>query len=118
MKFIILSFVLLAFFSSCGNGSKNQATKDAIPACLQEQINEIEKKTFPNPPVQIDEYEYQGKKVFLFTADCCDQYNTLYNSDCKSICAPSGGFTGRGDGKCSDFDSTAKHVKLVWKKAG
>jgi len=116
MKFTVTSLLLLIIVSSCGNGSKSQtSTNDSIPACVREQINAIEKKTVTNPPLQIDEYEYQGKKTFLFKADCCDQFNALYDEDCKVICAPSGGYTGRGDGKCKDFDSTAKHIKLIWK---
>lgn len=70
----------------------------------------------PSSPVQIDEYIYNGKAVYLFTAPCCDQFNVLYNDSCKKICSPSGGITGKGDGKCDDFSKTARHVKLIWKE--
>ena len=52
---------------------------------------------------------------FLFSSNCCDQYNVAYDENCKAICAPSGGIAGSGDRKCLDFSSTAKFVKLVWK---
>jgi hypothetical protein len=31
------------------------------------------------------------------------------------ICSPTGGITGKGDGKCEDFSTKAKHIKLIWK---
>jgi len=68
-----------------------------------------------NPPAQVDEYMYKNKQVFLFSSNCCDQYNMLYDNQCNLVCAPSGGFAGRGDGKCPDFFETAKHIKLIWK---
>jgi hypothetical protein len=55
-----------------------------------------------------------GKKVYLFSADCCDQFNYLYDKDCNVICAPSGGFTGRGDGACANFKEMATDETLVW----
>jgi len=32
------------------------------------------------------------------------------------LCAPSGGITGKGDGKCPDFNEKAGEGKLIWKK--
>ena len=41
-----------------------------------------------------------GQLVYLHMALCCDQYNKAYNADGRYLCAPSGGFTGLGDGRC------------------
>ncbi len=118
MKNTWLVFIVLVLIS-CNSSSKEKQNKstdnDSIPACLREEIDNIEKKKIEYPPIQIDEYLYNGKRVFLYTADCCDQFNTLYDEQCKSICSPSGGMEGGGDHKCEDFSSTAKHVKLIWK---
>ena len=124
MKYLI-AIALFGFFSAgkCGkHKTKSETTnepqmeaKDPVPACIRKLIDTENKQSPPNTPVQVDEYLYNGKTVYLITAHCCDQYNMLYDDNCKEICAPSGGFTGRGDGKCKDFDSTAKHVKLIWK---
>ena len=84
-------------------------------SAFENRIEEIKKEPKWNPPAQVDEYSYNGKSVFLFSSNCCDQYNMLYNENCETICAPSGGLTGKGDNKCSDFFNTAKYVKLVWK---
>jgi hypothetical protein len=131
MKTILLP---LAFFfaMACGHTQKGSKTLpvvsetntstspirkiENIPACLAEQLTRIQSNQYENPPLQIDEYEYNGKKVYLFTADCCDQYNILFDENCKGFCAPSGGITGKGDGKCTDFKDNAKLVRNIWKR--
>ncbi|CAF0851711.1 unnamed protein product [Rotaria sordida] len=67
-----------------------------------------------SPFLRIDNYLYNGKMAYLVTSNCCDQFNPLYDGECNQICAPSGGFTGRGDGNCPDFDETAKQLGNVW----
>jgi hypothetical protein len=109
---------ILFFIFSCNNSKEKQdkaVTQDSIPACVMQKIEAINKKTISNPPLQIDEYLYNGKRVFLYTADCCDQFNMLYDENCKSLCAPSGGLDGSGDRKCRDFSANAKHIKVTWK---
>ncbi|MEO6613104.1 MAG: hypothetical protein ABIT05_07565 [Chitinophagaceae bacterium] len=115
MKSTVTSIFLLLLFTACGNGKKSQSgSNDDIPACVQKVISE---NSVSNPPTatQIDEYSYNGKRVFLLTAPCCDRYNILYDENCTRLCAPSGGLAGKGDGKCADFGATAKFVKLLWK---
>ena len=43
---------------------------------------------------------FNGTSLYLLNSPCCDFVNYLYTADGKVFCAPSGGFTGRGDGKC------------------
>ena len=123
MKYLLaLLLVPILSASDCGHHKTKDAStqdgkqaKDSVPVCLRELIDEGAKQTPSNAPEEINEYTYKGKKVYLVTAPCCDQFNMLYDDSCKAICAASGGLTGRGDGKCNDFDSVAKHVKLIWK---
>ncbi len=119
MKYLALLFIIpVSFFqSSCSNSKKNSQTgqaTDSIPACMRREIIGFGKAT--NAPIAIDEYEYKGKKVYLFTADCCDQFNTLYDENCKALCSPSGGLEGSGDHQCPDFSKEAKLVKNIWSK--
>jgi len=110
MKYILFILALHASFAKqCGEN------KNAIPLCIQKRIDEIKAEAKWNPPAEVNEYIYKDQHVYLFTSNCCDQYIMLYDGSCKYICAPSGGFTGKGDGKCADFYTAAKHVKLVWK---
>ena len=130
MRYILLLLAVPAVMATqCGEHKKKTAgdykqkditgqVNDAVPACIRRLIEEGNKETPPNAPLQVDEYLYNGKKVYLTTAPCCDQYNSLYDDSCRPLCAPSGGFSGRGDGKCPDFTKTAKFVKLIWKKTG
>lgn len=111
MKYILVLFIF-PFLSLSECGKKN----DSLPVCVQKILDNQNKEILPDSPVQIDEYKYNGKTVFLFTAPCCDQYNVLYGGDCGMICAPSGGITGKGDGKCENFSKNAEFVKLIWKK--
>jgi len=109
MKFI---FLLLAFPLVNEKCSK---CKDTVPVCIQQKIEQIQKEPKWNPPAEVNEFSYEGKQVYLFSSPCCDQYNNLYDRECNLICAPSGGYTGKGDRKCMDFFEKAKLVKLVWK---
>ena len=109
MKFILSVFVFSSLFFL-------QCRKDyGAQPCINKKIAAIKLKAKWNPPASVNEYIYQGKHVYLFSADCCDQYNELYDEDCNKICAPSGGITGHGDMKCTDFSTMAQFVKLVWK---
>ena len=89
--------------------------QDKIPACIQKRIDEIKKEARWNPPAEVYEYSYNGKTVYYFSSDCCDNFNSVVDENCNAICSPSGGYTGKGDGKCKDFNTTAKKIRLVWK---
>lgn len=109
MKFIFIAIAGLTFLSfQC----KKEYTGSS---CINAKIARIKSKARWNPPAEVNEYIYQGKHVFLFSADCCDQYYELYDESCNLVCAPSGGLTGHGDGRCNDFYTAAQHVRLVWK---
>lgn len=82
---------------------------------IKDLIYKIEKKTAVNPPLSISSYEYKGQKVYYLGADCCDQYDHLYDFNGNILCAPSGGLSGNGDGKCKDFGTESKNEKLIWK---
>ena len=111
MRFIIILIIPLVLNNT--QCSKNRISN--IPACIQQKINTIKAQPKWNPPATVTEYLYNGKKVYLFTSDCCDQYIELYDENCNYLCAPSGGITGKGDGKCVDFYTAAKHIQLIWK---
>lgn len=90
-------------------------TANAIPPCVQQKIDEIKKQPKWNPPASVEEYNYDGRRVFLFSSNCCDQYNQAFDESCNYVCAPSGGITGKGDRKCENFKEKAKLIRIVWK---
>lgn len=85
------------------------------PPCIRALIIEMQKEEVRNPPASVWQYEYNGQTVYYIPPYCCDMYGTLYNSNCEIICHPDGGFTGKGDGRCTDFSSKRKNEKLIWK---
>ncbi|MGH2553516.1 MAG: DUF6970 domain-containing protein [Chitinophagaceae bacterium] len=105
--------ILLAFPSLISMQCSKQ--KNEIPSCILQRIGEIKAQPKGSDASAINEYIYKGKQVYLFTSQCCDFYNPLYDSHCNYICAPNGGIAGTGDGKCVDFDQHSKFVRLVWK---
>ncbi len=94
---------------------KCNKSKENLPACVQERIEEIKKQPPWNPRAEVYEYEYNGSRVYYISSDCCDNYNTVIDNNCNYLCSPSGGITGKGDGKCPDFQSSAKMIRLIWK---
>ncbi|MEK7224175.1 MAG: hypothetical protein AAB221_00645 [Bacteroidota bacterium] len=117
MKKLLLFLLVWVMITGCTNKTaKDKPLNSSVPACLQETIKALEKGKETNAPVQIDEYFYNGKRVFLYTADCCDQFNVAYDEDCNPVCAPSGGMEGGGDHKCEDFSTAARWVTLIWEK--
>ncbi len=87
----------------------------ALPSCMEHKIEALKAQPKTNPPAEILQYTYNGKTVYLLMAGCCDQYNVVYDDECNYLCAPSGGLTGKGDRKCTDFNERAKFIKAVWK---
>jgi hypothetical protein len=132
MKYFLILLMLPLFSNSeCGN-KKNakeaktdsvvvkqpEPVKDSLPACVRGLINKAMNEQPPTTPLQVDEYSFNSKTVYLVTPPCCDFFNEVYDDSCKIICAPSGGITGKGDGKCPDFFKSATFVKTLWKPTG
>jgi uncharacterized protein DUF6970 len=110
MKTFLITITCLIILNSC----QKKSSTGSIPSCIQAKINELKSKPKYDPPAKVIQYEYNGKTVYYITSDCCDQYNMLYEDDCKYICAPDGGITGAGDGKCSDFHTKKTNEKIIW----
>ncbi len=84
----------------------------STPACVQALITAAASRPVGNPPRSIYQCTYRGATVYYLPPQCCDQFSALIASDCTPICAPDGGFTGGGDGRCPDFTRTS--CTLLW----
>ena len=109
-KLFILLYILILNSSDCKSKEVNK-----IPKCIQEMIVKISTKEVANPPILIYSYIYNEQTVYYITSKCCDIPSNLYNQDCNRIFSPDGGFTGKGDMKCTDFFKKRTEEKLVWK---
>jgi hypothetical protein len=85
------------------------------PRWVDQLISRYQEAPVGNPPQSIWRYEYKGQNVYYVPAQCCDKFSELYDAGGNMICAPDGGLTGKGDGKCPDFLSSRKNEALVWK---
>lgn len=65
-------------------------------------------------PAEVIEFIYKGEATFFVRSQCCDQFDYVYRSDGTVLCAASGGFTGRGDGRCIDYFTSASIRKKIW----
>jgi leucyl-tRNA synthetase len=66
-------------------------------------IGRYQSEPVTNPPRSVVRYDYKGAVVYFVPAQCCDAFATLYDANGRVMCAPEGGITGRGDGRCPDF---------------
>ena len=102
---IVILVVLCLSISSCKKES----------ACIEEKIKSIKSENVWNPPAKIWSYKYNGQIVYFIPQRCCDIPSVLLDENCNPICSPDGGFTGKGDGRCSDFFDKRTNKKLIWK---
>ncbi len=84
-------------------------------AWLQNLIKQEESNPTANPPASLSKCTYRNQSVYYLPPRCCDIPGIVYNDKGDVICSPDGGFTGRGDGKCTDFFDTRKDCVVVWK---
>lgn len=111
--FPLVIFVLL-FFTYCSDSTSPTSPSDN-PDWVNALIKKYESEPVGNPPQSIWRYTYRGQTVYFVPAQCCDQFSILYDVEGNILCAPDGGFTGQGDGKCPDFFKNRKDEKLIWK---
>lgn len=119
---LLFSLACLSLLTSCG-GSRIAKTDHAsvkdpalIPVCLQEKIKSLAGDPEEGSPLYVAEYQYKNQKVYYMASACCDKFNAVYDSSCHLLGYPDGGYTGRGDGKMSDFSTEAFDKKVIWKK--
>jgi hypothetical protein len=111
MKNVIIISSAIFLLGSCA--PKNQGILN-MPSCLATKIDSLKRDPKINPPLSVIQYSYKGVPVYYVTAGCCDQFNEVYDDNCKNLGAPDGGVTGKGDGKLTDFFANATNKRVVW----
>ena len=92
-----------------------QSDTTARPAWLKARIAAVLAERKLNPLTHIYRYQYRSQMVYYISAPCCDQYSEVFDQKGRLLCNPDGGITGKGDGKCPDFDKNKSNEKLVWR---
>jgi hypothetical protein len=114
MKTLRIILISLSFFGFATISCQNLDLEMEVSNCIEIKIREIKRGAVQNPHAEVWEWKVDGKTYYYFTSDCCDQFNYLYDEKCNIVCAPDGGITGQGDGKCPEFSGSIEK-KLVWK---
>ena len=110
MKYGLIIFALLLILSC----NKTEQLSRDISACVRYGIDSALSKPKGSLFVKIDAYNYNGAKVYLYYAGCCDRYNELKDENCNYLFSPSGGFSGAGDGMHPNFFSDASFYATIW----
>lgn len=129
-KLLLLSAALVVMlFASCSKSgeevsiltpSENRSSEtggvslESLPAFVKEKIAVMKQYRSSNVPVDVWQCSFNGKTVYQFSGIHVDDFYSLYDSEGVFICYPSGGFTGKGDGKFPDFYKQATDWKLLW----
>lgn len=103
--FLIMSIALLLGTSGCSQTD----FPDGLPACIRRYVEK-------EGSVSVWRGTFQGETYYLVIPDCCDQFIELFDDRCEYICAPSGGFTGRGDGTCPAWVEGWEANEEVWRR--
>ena len=90
------------------------SSSTSLPEWLRMKIGEFETLPADRAPLGIWRITHNGQPAFYLVSPCCDQYNPLFSVEGSEICNPSGGFTGKGDGKCPKPMDQGTRAALVW----
>lgn len=106
--------MLLLVLAACRGAPR--ADEQPVPEWLAAEIKNFEDSASANPPELVASYTYQGRLVYYVSPRCCDQYSVVYDSTGAELCAPDGGITGRGDGRCPEFIARRTNEKILWRR--
>lgn len=100
--------------SSAASTSQPSPSSTSLPEWLRVKIAQYEALPADRAPLGIWRIAHDGRAAYYLYSPCCDQYNPLLSAEGNEICNPSGGFTGRGDGKCPEPMDRGTKAALVW----
>lgn len=110
-----LRLFILLFVAAPGAFFHCKKEETPVPACIQQKIDSVKQRPQSTPPVQVNVWDYNGRRVYLFSAADTGQLVKVFDENCQYVCAPSGGPKGYGDSLCADFYQSAIHITLLWK---
>jgi hypothetical protein len=106
------ALVLLFFTMACDKAD----VSDGTPRCVRKTVTKFSKSDDLCDNAKVDEYKFQGGKVYVFDHGTCiaDGTASVMSSECKNL-GNLGGFAGNTKINGEDF-STAIFVRTIWKK--
>ena len=86
-----------------------------LPQWLRIRLADYDALPGPSAPRAVFEVRYGDGVAYWVQAGCCDQLDPLVDARGVLVCYPSGGFTGRGDGKCPGALPAPGDRREVWR---
>jgi hypothetical protein len=86
-----------------------------LPQWLRIRLADYDAQPGAAAPRAVFEVRYGDGVAYYVQAGCCDQLDPLIDARGVLVCYPSGGFTGRGDGKCPGALPPAADRREVWR---
>ena len=105
--------LLLCVLSVCAGCASHG--EEALPEFVLDLIADDESGRSLGGVNEIWRSVSKGKSFYYVVPHCCDFPIMLYDQQGNFLCSPSGGLSGSGDGKCSDFLLDLSEGILVWK---
>jgi hypothetical protein len=107
-------FCLILLFAYASAAFSQSPKAPCTPKFIRKEIRTYKKAGDVKKTPVITRYFYNDRYVYYYKMPCCDQQNKLYDKKGNVICIPDGGITGKGDGKCPDFQAEKKNPKQLW----
>jgi len=86
-----------------------------LPQWLHIRLADYDAQPGAAAPRAVFEVRYGDGVAYYVQAGCCDQLDPLIDARGVLVCYPSGGYTGRGDGKCPGALPPAADRREVWR---
>ena len=86
-----------------------------LPEWLRIRLADYDAQPGPAAPRAVYALRYGDSVAYYVKAGCCDQLDPLVDARGVLVCYPSGGFTGRGDGKCLGALPPETERREVWR---
>ena len=93
----------------------DRAEVAGLPDWLRIRLADYDAQSGPAAPRAVYEVRYGDGVAYYVQAGCCDQLDPLVDAHGVLVCYPSGGFTGRGDGKCLGALPPVAERREVWR---
>ena len=86
-----------------------------LPEWLRIRLADYDAQPRSVAPSAVFEVRWGNDVAYYVKAGCCDQFDPLIDARGALLCHPSGGITGRGDGKCPQALPAAAGRREVWR---
>ena len=98
-----------------GSAPSTRTEVTGLPEWLRIRLADYDAQPGPAAPRAVFQVRYGDGVAYWVQAGCCDQLDPLIDARGVLLCYPSGGFTGRGDGKCPQALPPVADRREVWR---